>query len=304
MALHTWGGGGGGGNPTRVTINQNGTVVAQSGSQDLGTGQRTVTAVIVAEVLGLTPTDITVEIGDSAHGQATASGGSTTCPGTSPAIFNAANTARDAFLTALAGRLNVQVNQLVIEPGVVVNRANNNERIAWRQACGMLNVANVVGNADRPNDATLSNFGVGGVQAAEVKVDTETGIVRCTRFWAVQDCGTIINKLGCESQVAGGVIMGINYALFEECIYDRATGRLVNPDMEFYKLGGIQDMPRIYVEMMDMPERGVIGIGEPPTISTAAAIGNAIFNAIGVRVAYAPFTPERVLEALATRREA
>jgi xanthine dehydrogenase YagR molybdenum-binding subunit len=114
----------------------------------------------------------------------------------------------------------------------------------------------------------------------------------------VQDCGTIINKLCCESQVAGGVIMGVNYALFEENILDRTTGRQVNPDMEFYKLGGIEDMPKIIVHMHDMPERGVIGIGEPPTISTCAAIGNAIHNAIGVRVPFAPFTPDRVLEAL------
>jgi xanthine dehydrogenase YagR molybdenum-binding subunit len=148
----------------------------------------------------------------------------------------------------------------------------------------------------------LSSNGVGGVQIAEVKVDTETGVVRCTKIIAVQDCGLIINKLGCESQTAGGVIMGVNYALFEEAIFDRHTGRQCNPDMEFYKLGGIQDMPNIVVHMMDMPERGVIGIGEPPTISTCAAIGNAVFNAIGVRVPHAPFTPERVLAALATRK--
>ena len=80
---------------------------------------------------------------------------------------------------------------------------------------------------------------------------------------------------------------------------DRATGRQVNDNMEFYKLGGIRDMPQIVVHMHDMPERGVIGIGEPPTISTAAAIGNAIYNAIGVRVPHAPYTPERVLAALA-----
>ena len=72
--------------------------------------------------------------------------------------------------------------------------------------------------------------------------------------------------------------------------------------MEFYKLGGIQDMPQIVVHMMDMPERGVIGIGEPPTISTCAAIANAVFNAIGVRVPNAPYTPERVLGALASRQ--
>jgi xanthine dehydrogenase YagR molybdenum-binding subunit len=71
--------------------------------------------------------------------------------------------------------------------------------------------------------------------------------------------------------------------------------------MEFYRLGGIQDMPRITIEMMDMPERGVIGIGEPPTISTAAALGNAVFNALGVRVPFLPMTPQRVLEALARK---
>ena len=99
----------------------------------------------------------------------------------------------------------------------------------------------------------------------------------------------------------GGVIMGLNYALFEERIMDRATGRQVNPDMEFYKLGGIRDMPKITVHLQDMPERGVIGIGEPPTISTAAAIGNAVCNAIGVRVPITPFTPDKVLAALAKK---
>ncbi len=87
-------------------------------------------------------------------------------------------------------------------------------------------------------------------------VDTETGVVRVTRIVAVQDCGLVVNKLTCESQVAGGVIMGLNYALFEERIMDRHTGRQVNADMEFYKLGGIEDMPKIVVHLMDMPERG------------------------------------------------
>jgi xanthine dehydrogenase YagR molybdenum-binding subunit len=318
MALHTWGGGGRGPNPTKITISSDGSVLVQSASQDLGTAQRTVTAIIVAEILGLNPPDITVELGDSQYGQSTPSGGSTTCPGTSPAVLKAAELARTQLLSTLAPRLNAQPADLTIEPGVIVNRANN-ERTPWRQACARLGGTPVQVTGDWPTNqqlagnteearalrrewlATLSNQGVGGVQVAEVKVDTETGIVRCTRFWAVQDCGLIINKQGCESQVAGGVIMGVNYALYEECIYDRVTGRQVNPNMEFYKLAGIQDIPQIFVHMMDMPERGVIGIGEPPTISTAAAVGNAIFNAIGVRVGEAPFTPERVLAALANR---
>jgi len=321
MGLHTWGGGGGGANPTKVTISADGSVLVQSGSQDLGTAQRTVTAIIVAEILGLQPRDITVQLGDSTHGPSTPSGGSTTCPGTSPAILKAAESARDAFFAAVAPRLNpaAQAGDLTIErrgnDTVIVNRTNN-QTTPWRQACSRLGMTPVQATGDWPpavqlnKDADLrnewrgrlTNQGVGGVQIAEVKVDSETGVVRCTNVWAVQDCGMIINKLGCESQVAGGVIMGVNYALFEECIYDRATGRQVNPNMEFYKLGGIQDMPQIHVHMMDMPERGVIGIGEPPTISTAAAIANAVHNALGVRVPNAPFTPERVLAALANRR--
>jgi xanthine dehydrogenase YagR molybdenum-binding subunit len=315
MALHTWGGGGRGPNPTRITISPDGSVLVQASTQDLGTAQRTVEAIITADVLGLQPSDISVQIGDSQFGPSTPSGGSTTCPGTSPAILKAAEDARDKLFAGIAGRLKAQASDLVIEPGQVRNRSNNTT-IPWRKACAALGQNPVVGNGDWPTPQQLqqnqelntewtqrlSNNGVGGVQVAEVKVDTETGVVRCTRFWAVQDCGMIINKMGCEAQVAGGVIMGVNYALFEECIYDRTTGRQVNPDMEFYKLGGIEDMPRIYVHMHDMPERGVIGIGEPPTISTAAAVGNAVFNAIGVRVPNAPYTPERVLAALATRK--
>ncbi len=299
MALHTWGGAGRAPNETRVQISADGSVLVQCSTQDLGTAARTVFAIVVAEVLGLEPRDITVHIGESQFGGSTPSGGSTTCPGTAPAALNAATAARTNFFNALAPRLNAQAGDLSLEhraDGTVVVNRQNNQAMPWRQACARLGDTPAVGTGNWT--AGLSNQGVGGVQAAEVKVDTETGVVKCTHVWAVQDCGMIINKLGCESQVAGGVIMGINYALFEECIYDRQTGRQVNPDMEFYKLGGIQDMPQIHVHMMDMPERGVIGIGEPPTISTAAAVGNAIFNAIGVRVPNAPFTPERVLAAL------
>lgn len=299
MALHTWGGAGRANNDTTVTINRDGSVLVQASTQDLGTGQRTVEAIVVAEVLGLRPEQITVQIGESQFGRSTGSGGSTTCPGTAPAALNAATAARDAMFQAIAPRLNSQAANLRIDVGRIVN-TNTNQSWSWQQACAMLGNNPAVGRGDWTPG--LSNNGVGGVQIAEVKVDTETGVVRCTRIVAVQDCGMIINKLACESQVAGGVIMGLNYALFEECIFDRQTGRMVNPDMEFYKLGGIQDIPNIIVHMYDMPERGVIGIGEPPTISTAAAIGNAIFNALGVRVPSMPFTPDRVLAALAARK--
>jgi xanthine dehydrogenase YagR molybdenum-binding subunit len=301
MAMHYWGGAGNNGNDVKVTISQDGSVLVECSTQDLGTGERTVLAIVAAEILGRNVGDITVRVGESQYGASSPSGGSTTCPATAPTVLNAAEGARTAFFEAIAPRFMCQPGDLSIEPGVVINRANNNERIPWAQACSRIGNTPVSVTRRGGGNVTNTQGGVGGVQIAQVKVDTETGYARCTKFWAVQDCGLIINKQGCESQVAGGVIMGINYALYEERIMDRVTGRQCNPDMEFYKLAGIQDMPDIRVEMVDMPERGVIGIGEPPTVSTCAAVGNAVFNAIGRRVGTAPFTPERILAALATK---
>jgi xanthine dehydrogenase YagR molybdenum-binding subunit len=297
VGLHTWGGAGRAPNDTRVTISGDGSVSVQSSTQDLGTGQRTVLPIVVAEGLGLEVKDITVQIGESPFGRSTGSGGSTTCPATAPSAWNATEAARTELFKKIAPKLGVQPDDLSIEPGKVV--AKGGKSWTWKEACARLGMDKVEGTGNwMPG---LSSVGVGGVQVAEVLVDTETGVVRCTRVVAVQDCGLIINLLGCESQTTGGVIMGVNYALFEDRIMDRHTGRQVNPDMEFYKLGGIEDMPEIVVHMHDMPERGVIGIGEPPTIATAAAIGNAVCNAIGVRVPSSPFSPNKVLAALAKK---
>jgi xanthine dehydrogenase YagR molybdenum-binding subunit len=300
MALHTWGGSAGKPNDISVTISSDGSVLVRASTQDLGTGERTVLPIVVAEVLGLDVKDITVRIGESPDGRSSGSGGSTTCPGTAPPALAAAQAAREALFQKIASRLGSQAEELANERGKIVDKTSK-KSWSWKEACAKLGMDSIKGQGEWTPDldkAGLSNQGVGGVQVAEVQVDTETGVVRCTQVVAVQDCGMVINKLCCESQVAGGVIMGVNYALFEDRIMDRVTGRQVNPDMEFYKLGGISDMPKIIVHMHDMPDRGVIGIGEPPTISTCAAVSNAIFNAIGVRVPDSPFTPAKILEAL------
>jgi xanthine dehydrogenase YagR molybdenum-binding subunit len=308
MALHTWGGQA---SPQRnecaVTIAADGSVTARTSTQDLGTAQRTVTGIVVAEILGLQPEQIALEFAESQFGASTGSGGSTTCPSQSPAALRGAVAARDDLFSKIAGKLGAKAEDLEIEAGKVRDKAND-KTWDWKQACSRLGMDQAKGQgfwtfmeSNRPENKGVSNGGVGGVQVAEVEVDTETGTVRCTHMVAVQDCGLVIDRLTCESQVAGGVIMGVNYALFEERVMDRATGRQVNPNMEFYKLGGLKDMPKIVVHLHEMAERGVIGVGEPPTISTHAAIGNAIMNAIGVRVPYTPFSPDRVLAALAAK---
>ena len=152
-----------------------------------------------------------------------------------------------------------------------------------------------------PEDDGLTDSGVGGVQMADVSVDTETGVIRINKFVAVQDCGLIIDLKTAESQVYGAAIMGIAFALSEERIMDDNTGRFINADLVNYKLPRIGDIGELVVEMYQPDsqyERGVIGLGEPPVISPGAAISNAVANAIGVRVPVLPMTPKRVIEAL------
>jgi xanthine dehydrogenase YagR molybdenum-binding subunit len=307
MAVHTWGGFAAGPNEATVTISRDGSVSVDSSTQDLGTGQRTVSAIITAEILGLKVEDIHVKIGESQLGQSSGSGGSTTLPSQAPATLRAATAALADLFNKVAKKVEADAKNLSADVGKIVDSVTK-KSWSWKEFCAKLGMDEAKGTgiwsaqmSQEEGNENVSSGQVGGCQVAEVSVDTETGVVRVHHIVAVQDCGMLINKQACESQVAGGVIMALNYALFEERIMDRQTGRQVNPDMEFYKLGGIVDMPKITVEMMDMPERGVIGIGEPPTISTAAAIGNAVFNAIGVRVPILPLTPARVLDALAKK---
>ena len=108
----------------------------------------------------------------------------------------------------------------------------------------------------------------------------------------------IVDRLTAESQIYGGIVGSLNFALFEDRILDRVTGQMVNPNMEWYLLAGMSDVPKIDIILNNMPERGVIGIGEPPTVSTASAIANAVRNATGATIRSLPLHPHKVLAAL------
>jgi xanthine dehydrogenase YagR molybdenum-binding subunit len=145
---------------------------------------------------------------------------------------------------------------------------------------------------------------LGGVQFAEVAVDTETGVIRVERVVAMQDCGRPMNPLQIESQIQGGVLMGISYALYENRILDQHTGRMVNPNLEQYKIAGPREAPVIDVAVLEnylaLSSTDAYGIAEPSNIATAPAIANAVYNAIGVRLRTLPMTPAAVLAALGT----
>jgi len=168
--------------------------------------------------------------------------------------------------------------------------------LAWKDACKLIGTEPI--SVDGQWQEGLSGSGTSGVHFAEATCDIETGIVKVTRILAIQDCGLIVDKLTAESQAHGGIIAAINFALFEDRIIDRMTGQMVNPNMEMYLLAGMSDVPKVEVILNNMPERGVIGIGEPPTVSTASAIANAVRNAIGVTIRSLPLHPHRVLAAI------
>jgi xanthine dehydrogenase YagR molybdenum-binding subunit len=305
LAVNTWGGGGHA-SQCRTTINPDGSVIVELGSQDLGTGTRTVITMVAAETLGLPLGAIGLRIGDSEYPPSGASGGSTTVGGVSSSTRKSTVNALDKLFAVVAPALGASPDQLVALDGRIQVKDNPSKSLPWQDACRKLgtNKISEMGENNPRNPGGLNSSGVGGVQMADVSVDTETGIVRMNKFVAVQDCGMIINPTTAESQIQGAAIMGICGALMEERIMDQQTGKQLNADMEFYKLAGIDDIGEIVVHLDITPQhdkRGVVGLGEPPVIGVIASISNAVANAIGVRVTHVPLTPDRVLAALEGR---
>jgi xanthine dehydrogenase YagR molybdenum-binding subunit len=288
----------------RTTINSDGSVLIEIGTQDLGTGTRTCITQVAAESLGLPMNAIKLVIGNNDLPPDGASGGSTTIGGVSASTRKSTVNALAKLFEAVAPSLGVQPEQLEAVDGRVQVKGDASKNLAWQAACrkiGTGKISEMGEHQQRSPIPGLTSSGTAGVQIADVSVDVETGIVKVNRYTAVQDCGLVVNPRLAESQCHGAIIMGIGTALFEERIMDDQTGRMLNADMEFYKLAGIMDVGEILVHMDIRPENdslGVIGLGEPPAVGICASIGNAVANAIGVRVPHIPMTPDHVLNAI------
>ena len=133
--------------------------------------------------------------------------------------------------------------------------------------------------------------------------DESSGKIKVLKVVAAHESGRMMNRLTAESQVVGGVTQGISTALFEERVMDNTTGNMTNPNFRDYKIATSMDIPEIEVFFVDMVDPrinnlGTKGLGEPPRIPIAAAIANAVYNAIGVHVREIPMTPDKVLQAL------
>lgn len=304
MASQIWWGGGGPPAYATLRMNRDGSVRVLSGTQDIGTGTYTFAAQIVAEVLEIPMDTIEVILGDTAtcpYGPS--SGGSTTAPSVSPAVYDAALQMKAKLLSGAAAILEIPGSDLIYEGG----------KIGKRGAIGRgLTIAGVVGKMpDRmllttgarnqnPEGYAINSFGA---QFAKVEVNTGTGKIRVQKIVAAHDIGRVLNRKTLENQFHGGIIQGMSYALMEERVIDHNTGKVLTTNLHDYKLPTIMDTPEIEIIIVSdadplISSVGAKGIGEPAIIPTAAAIANAVCNAIGVRLKSLPLTPDKVLNAL------
>ncbi len=287
---------GGRGTKATMTVFPDGQVEIRCGTQDIGTGTRTIVAAIAAEELGISMNMIRPLIGQSDFPYSGGSGGSTTAPSVAPAIKNTAEKAKAQLAEIASQYFGVKPHSLIFEKDRVYMDKLRRKSMSWKELCSLLEAQPLTVHGEWVEG--LSSAGVAGCQFAEVAVDTETGAIHVEKIVAVADCGLILDRLTTESQVNGAVIQGVSYALYENRLMDPITGTMINADFENYKIAGALETPEIEVVLFDEPERGVIGIGEPPTIPTSAAIANAVYNAIGVRLRSLPMTPDQVLDAL------
>ena len=311
MASGLWVAGGGGPPSTAIVkIYSDGSINLNMGASDIGTGTKTVMAMVVAEELGVSPDDVQVEWADTGSTQyATASGGSKTVPTESPAVRAAAIDVKRQLLELAAGEMEVDASLLSLADGKVIAGGESPKEVEISALRNLRRRGNVTGIGYRgpnPSGKAVNPFAA---QFCEVEVNTRTGEVNILRFLGAHDSGRVMNLLTYRNQVFGGITMGIGYGMTEQRVLDvDQTGKMVNKNWHDYKLPTALDVPTdmtcVPIDLNDTEANttGAKGIGEPATIPTAPAIANAIFNATGVRVTDLPIDPTKLVSALAAAR--
>jgi CO/xanthine dehydrogenase Mo-binding subunit len=299
---------GGGGPPSTVIVKlySDGSVNLNMGASDIGTGTKTWAAMIVAEELDVEVGRIQIENADTRATQfATSSGGSKTTPSDSPAVREAAYNVKKKLIEMAAEEHDLDPTDLRLADGAVLSRSDPSKSFPVTELQGVRRQRVVVGVGYRgpnPEGKVVCPFAA---QFCEVEVNTRTGEVRVLRFVAAHESGRVLNRLTFDNQVFGGITMGIGYALTEQRVLDRGqTGKMVNVNLHDYKiptaLDAPADMSSLAIDLHDTEcnTTGAKGLGEPVTIPTAAAVANAIYDAIGVRITDGPITADRILMAL------
>jgi CO/xanthine dehydrogenase Mo-binding subunit len=272
------------------------------GTQDIGTGSKTALGQIAAEELGVPFESVRFRLGDTRSGVfAPASMGSQTVASTGPAVRMAAADAREQLLQIASHFLEAPAERLEISNGAITIEGRKESAHSIADLLSEIGDYMITGKGFRGPNPTRP-IRTWGAQVAEVEVNVETGEVRVLRVAAVHDVGRVVNPKGLGSQFYGGILQAMGFALTEERVVD-ASGIVLNPNLQDYKIPTAADVPEMLVEATGEADTaanhlGARGAGEPPIIPTAAAIANAIHDAVGVRVTELPVTRRRLLDAL------
>ncbi len=303
-----------------VRINEDGTAYLSVSAQDLGQGSDTTLTQIAAEVLSISPDNITINTGDTQNtpyewqtvaSRITYSAGN--------AVIKACEDVRDQLFKLSSIKLGIYERDLKLEDGYVVSKFYPDKKVSISELSLGLNFedgsavhgpiigrgvfipANVInfdpetGLSDNP--VTFWTYGANGV---EIEVDTETGHIKVLQVAACWDVGKVVNPTLIEGQVEGAIVQGIGSVLFEEIKLDK--GKFLNKSFMDYKIPTVSDMPEMKLTFLENPQWdgpfGARAIAEPAMIPSAPAIANALYNALGIRINRMPLTPERVLKAL------
>ncbi|MGZ4136180.1 MAG: xanthine dehydrogenase family protein molybdopterin-binding subunit [Actinomycetota bacterium] len=294
-----------------IHLNGDGSGTIVTGAQENGSGAVMAMPAFVAAELGMEPDDFTLLYQDTAAANwDMGSCGSQTTFNSGRAILAAAAEVRDQLLDAGAAELEADREDLELGEGAVRVKGSPERSVAIADlaAAGTIHGKGSGVVPEAPEGDTGGCVGRLGsetflapqliTQAAHVKVDRDTGVVRVLKVAAAHDSGVILNRPGADGQVLGGVAMGIGLALSESTQLDE-QGRQRNPHLLDYKLITCSDAPEIEIDWIQIPTpsagpRGSKGVGEPPQVPTAGAIANAIAKVVGSRVRRLPMTPERV----------
>lgn len=309
MAGAMWGYAGEPNATAMVKLFADGSVSLVMGASDIGTGTKTVMAMVVAEELGVALDRIRIEHADTlTTPYAPGSGGSQTVLVNAPAVRAAAAEVKRQLLELAAAELKRPVATLSLQDGTVVPQGQPDQAVAIGALKTLQQRQNLLGVGRRhphPEGKVALPFAA---QFAEVEVDMRTGEIRLLRLLGAHDSGRVMSRLTYQNQVFGGMAMGIGFGLTERRILDRQTGRMANRNWHDYKIPTAMDVaPEPVCLPIDPGDEecnttGAKGLGEPATIPTAAAIANAVYHATGVRVTQAPITPMQLLRLLAEQK--
>jgi xanthine dehydrogenase YagR molybdenum-binding subunit len=289
-----------------AALSPDGSFVVQSGSQDIGTGTYTVMTQVAAETLGVPPSRVRFELGDTRLPHAPVSGGSMSAASVGPAVQAACRQLRDLLIAqAVADEASPLHGAAPSNVSVDGGWMSVRDDPARRET-----IAALAGRSRRPLEATADakpgneseRYGLHsfGAVFAEVHVDPELGVIRIPRVVAAYDIGRALNAKTARSQLQGGIVWGVSFALLEDALMDPRNGRIVNANLAEYHVPVNADIQSIDVTFVDYPDLafnplGIRGIGEIGITGVPAALSNAIYHATGRRLRDLPMTLDKLL---------